>query len=140
MTPAAWEWHSFDGQLPGTPRAGSAPLHVGPGRWLLVAAQEAWIAELQAAQQDGRGALVDVSGRWVPFEFVDGGHDEGDPADSATHPLAAAAPLDLLLKDRDVAALWMFDCPVLLVRRNGATGVLVEASYAHSFRAMLATL
>ena len=60
--------------------------------------------------------------------------------DPSFHPLSAALPLELVLAGREAAITWVFDCPVIIVRRNTHTGVLVEASYEHSFRAMLATL
>lgn len=126
----AYEWVAFDGRLPGVPRGAGAPLHTGPDRWLLVAPQEDWLAVLQTAEQGGRGCLIDVTGRWVAVEF----------AAAAAHPLSAALPLELVLEEREAASAWVFDCPVIVVRRNGRIGVLVEASYEHSFRAMIATL
>ena len=79
MTLPAFEWQAFDGTLPGTPRAASAPLHIGPARWLLVAPQDSWLAELDAAQQAlelgqghrGRNRGVDVPAR------AERGHGEG---------------------------------------------------------------
>ena len=114
MSLPAWEWVAFDGALPGEPRGAGTALHIGPARWLLVAPGEPWLEELAAAGRRGQGALTDVSGRWVPVEFP---ADETDGG--AAHPLAAAVPLELVLRDRDVAALWAFDCPVLVVRRGG---------------------
>jgi len=131
MTLPAYEWVAFDGRLPGVPRGAGAPLHIGPARWLLIAPQESWLEVLQAAELGGHGALTEVSGRWVAVEFAAGG---------GAHPLSAALPLERVLADREAATTWAFDCPVIIVRRNSHIGVLVEASYEHSFRAMLATL
>jgi hypothetical protein len=125
MSLTAFEWIAFDGADPGTDLA----LSVAPARWLVVAPQESWLTERAQAQQAGRGVLIDVSGRWMPVDIAQ------DP-----RALRAAAPLELLLLDKDVASVWIFDCPVLIVRCNGETRVLAEASYAHSLRAMLARL
>ena len=125
MSLSAYEWVAFDGG----DASSDIALAIAPARWLVVAPQEAWLAERAQAARAGRGALIDVSGRWVPVEIA-----PDSPA------LSAAAPLELYLRDRDVAALWMFDCPVLIVRCNGEIRLLVEASYAHSLRAMLARL
>jgi sarcosine oxidase gamma subunit len=125
MSLPAFEWVAFDGAGAGTDLA----LGVAPARWLMVAPQESWLDERAQAEKAGRGALIDVSGRWMPVDLA-----------RNPHALDAAAPLDLILRDRDVASLWIFDCPVLIVRCNGETRLLVEASYAHSLRAMLARL
>jgi hypothetical protein len=129
MTLPACEWVAFDGRLPGVPRAAGEPLQIGPARWLLIAPQAAWLDVLHSAELGGRGALTDVTGRWVAVEFA-----------AQSDPLSAALPLERMLAGREVAMTWAFDCPVIVVRRAGGTGVLVEASYEHSFRAMLATL
>ena len=141
MTLHAYEWIAFDGRLPGVARAAGAPLQIGPARWLLIAPQASWLEVLHTAELGGRGALTEVTGRWVAVEFTTG--DAADGAVSAaahSHPLSAALPLELVLAGREAAITWVFDCPVIIVRRNTHTGVLVEASYEHSFRAMLATL
>jgi sarcosine oxidase gamma subunit len=134
-----YEWVTFDGRLPGVPRGAGAPLHIGPARWLLIAPQEAWLAVLHTAEQGGRGCLTDVTGRWIAVEFEAPGTN-APQMPSAAHPLSAALPLDRVLAQREAAVAWVFDCPVIVVRRNGRVGVLVEASYEHSFRAMIATL
>jgi sarcosine oxidase gamma subunit len=125
MSLPAFEWVAFDGAGAGSDLA----LPIAPARWLVVAPKEPWLTERAQAEQAGHGALTDVSGRWVPVDIAQG-----------SQVLNAAAPLDLMLREREVAALWIFDCPVLIVRCNGDTRVLVEASYAHSLRAMLARL
>ena len=125
MNLPAYEWVAFDGADAGTDLA----LSVAPARWLVVAPPESWLTERARAQTSGRGSLIDVSGRWIPVDIAE---DVG--------ALSAAAPLELIMRGRDVATLWIFDCPVLIVRCNGETRVLAEASYVHSLRAMLARL
>jgi hypothetical protein len=125
MSLPAFEWIAFDGADAGTDLA----LGVAPARWLVVGPPESWLAERAQAQHAGRGTLIDVSGRWIPVDVA-----------QDSRALIAAAPLELILLDKDVAPLWIFDCPVLIVRCNGEIRVLAEASYAHSLRAMLARL
>jgi|HubBroStandDraft_5_1064220.scaffolds.fasta_scaffold142312_2 hypothetical protein len=125
MSLPAFEWIAFDGADAATDIA----LAIAPARWLVVAPQASWLDDREQAEKAGRGALTDVSGRWVPVDL-----------DRNPHALDAAAPVDLILRDREVASLWIFDCPVLIVRCNGEIRLLVEASYAHSLRAMLARL
>jgi sarcosine oxidase gamma subunit len=125
MSLSAYEWIAFDG----ADARSDIALAIAPARWLVVAPEQAWLAARAQDAEAGRGALVDVSGRWVPVDIA-----QDSPA------LSAAAPLELYLRDRDVASLWIFDCPVLVVRCNGEIRLSVEASYAHSLRAMLARL
>ena len=125
MSLSTYEWVAFDGGDPGSDIA----LAIAPSRWLLVAPPVAWLAKRAQEQQAGHGALIDVSGRWEPVDISQN-----------LHALRGAAPLELVLRDRKVASLWIYDCPVLIVRCNGEIRVLVEASYAHSLRAMWARL
>ncbi len=125
MSFIAYEWVAFGNGVPGSDVA----LAIAPSRWLVVAPPEAWLAVRAQEERAGFGALIDVSGRWVPLDIT---HNP--------HALGGAAPLELILRDREVASLWIHDCPVLIVRCNGETRLLVEASYAHSLRAMLARL
>jgi sarcosine oxidase gamma subunit len=125
MSLPAFEWIAFDG----TDAATGMALAIAPARWLVVAPQESWLEDRALAEKAGRGALIDVSGRWVPVDL-----------DRNPKALDAAASVDLILRDREVASLWIFDCPVLIVRCDGEIRLLVEASYAHSLRAMLARL
>ncbi len=125
MSLSAYEWIAFDGEEP----ASDIALAVAPSRWLVIGPPASWLTDRAQQQLAGHGALIDVSGRWVP---VNPGGD--------LRALNAALPLELYLRDREVAPAWIFDCPVLIVRCNGETRLLVEASYAHSLRAMLARL
>ena len=136
MNLAAFEWCAFTGRLPVAQPGSGQALHIAPARWLLLGPNDAWLAQLARAEQAGRGALTDVTGRWESVAMP----GSTPPAGLADHPLNAAAPLELVLRDRDVASLWAFDCPVLIVRHADRIEVLVEASYACSFRAMLAGL
>jgi sarcosine oxidase gamma subunit len=125
MSLPAFEWVAFDGAGAGSDVA----LNIAPARWLVIAPQESWLAGRAQAEKAGHGILIDASGRWVPVDIA-----------KDSRALSAAAPLELILREREVAALWIFDCPVLIVRCNGEIRVLVEASYTHSLRAMLARL
>lgn len=141
-----FEWTAFEAGLPpaktlkirpgmvirdGSGRA--VALHPAPAQWLLPQPVESWLTELHAAQAQGRGVLTDVTGRWRVVHT---------PASTPTaarfivpHPLAAAMPLELYLRDREVAALWVFDCPVLVLRQGTGIDVWVEASYEAGLRA-----
>jgi sarcosine oxidase gamma subunit len=125
MSLPAFEWVSFDGADAGTDLA----LGIAPARWLVVGPQQAWLDERGEAENAGRGALIDVSGRWVAVDLA-----------RTPDAVNAAAPSDVVLWERDVASTWIFDCPVLIVRCQDEVRLLVEASYAHSLRAMLARL
>jgi hypothetical protein len=122
-----FEWCSFEGGLPLADRGDAYALHHAPVRWLLPNLSAAGLSALSEAAAAGRGALTEVTGRWQLIHIPQ-------------HLLSAALPLDLMLQGRDVAALWLFDSPVLVSRRAAAIEVWVEASYASSLRALLATL
>ncbi len=151
----SFEWLAFDPGLPGTDGSvtnaiAEAPgavardetgralaLHFAPSRWLLPAPDVRWLGALSAAAAQGRGALTDVTGRWRSIDVPTG----ADPAARDAHPLRAGVPLDSILRGRDAASLWVFDCPVLIARRTAAEfEIWVEASYEASFREMLATI
>jgi hypothetical protein len=77
--------------------------------------------------------LTDITGRWRVVHT---------PAPAPTgarcivpHPLAGAMPIELYLRGREVAALWVFDCPVLVLRQGAGLDVWVEASYEAGLRA-----
>lgn len=128
---ALHEWISFDGALP-SGAADAEGVNHAPGRWLLDCEDGTLRNALLAAEVTGAGVLIDVRERWIELNC--------GPATLTEHPLNAAAPLGLVLRNRDNALLWVFDCPVLLLRSGQHVRVLVERSYAHSLRAMLARL
>jgi len=136
----AFEWYAFDAAAPlaGAERAGAVvrdaagrarALHFAPQRWLLPQPDDALLGQLLARESSAGGVLCDVTGRWCLLELP-------SPA-AGRHPLQAAAAPELVLRDRDAAALWLFDCPVLLARGAAGFEVWVESSYADGFRAML---
>lgn len=150
-----FEWFAFEPGLPApeesaTNGIAAAPgavardehgralaLHFAPARWLLLSPAARWLGVLSAAAARGRGVLSDVTGRWRYIEISMG----ADRAGRTDHPLSAGAPLDMILRERDVASLLVFDCPVLIARRAAAGfEVWVEASYEASFREMLAKI
>ncbi len=148
-TPRCLEWTGFAPPPPelgtGADRRGAVCrrpdgtpicLHPAPDRWLVPDAPEPLVAALQSAERDGQGACVEVSGRWRVLRLAPGAEATATP-----HPLSAAMPLALVLAERGCAALWAFDCPVIVAADDGGGhDVWLEASYESSFTAMLATL
>ena len=159
-TPAAWrlvactptpcyEWTAY-GALPAelganAPRpgavciaadGGTVSLHPAPARWLLPDVAPAVVAALDAAQRAQAGVLTDVTGKWRRLRFV--ATDRAAPAQA--HPLSSGLPIELLLNDRDCAATWVFDCPVIVARCAEELETWIEASYEASFVELLATL
>jgi hypothetical protein len=59
---------------------------------------------------------------------------------SVRRVLSSDADLTLVLCDRECAAVWLFDCPTILVTMQGGFEAWVEASYLHSFVANAARI
>ncbi len=104
-------------------------LHFAPGRWLLPSVSAALAARCRGFVTAGLAALVDVEGKWRMFALRGPG---------AKRSLAAGVPVELILRQRACAALTLFDCPVVLSRRDAAFEVWAHASYSMHLRAALA--
>lgn len=110
-------------------------LHYAPDRWLISAPEPSTVAELERASSAGEGVHTEVSGKWLVIRIEGAAH--GAPGVS---PLAAGFAEEHVLKDRDCAALWVFDCPVIAARVEANIEIWLEASYEASFQATLESL
>jgi len=143
-----FEWNGF-GPVPaelgvGAERPGAVcrrpdgkllSMHPAPDRWLLPDPPASLLDSLDQAERQELGVCTDVSGRWRTLVIV-----PVEGTGSQSHPLSAAMPLALVLAERGCAALWAFDCPVIVATNALGHEIWVEASYQASFIAMLATL
>jgi hypothetical protein len=108
-------------QAPGAAvRDGQEPilLHVAPGRWFAPAASEGLRAQLLALSE--YGALNEVEGKWQRFNLE--GRD-------STAVLAETIDIVAILKDRDCAAVHLFDCPSIVTPVIGGYAVWTRASH-----------
>ena len=108
-------------------------LHHSPNRWLLPQADPALVATLGAAGD--AGVLSEVNGKWREI-LLPGAASASDPV----HPVRASFACDLVLARRDCAALWLFDCPLVIARDARDLTLWLEASFEASFRASLRLL
>ena len=99
-------------------------LHFAPRRWLAPAPDTALMARLNALAARGQGALVDVEGKWRRV-LVEG--------PGAAQALASTISVEAVLRDRECAAVSLFDCPAILARQGGAFDLWVAASYLDHF-------
>lgn len=107
--------------------------HHAPRRWLLPDPGRGVIAALLNAT--GTGVLSEVNGKWREV-LLPGAASATDPV----HPVRASFACDLVLARRDCAALWLFDCPLVIARDARDLTLWLEASYEASFRASLALI
>ena len=112
-------------------------LHFAPGRWLVPDPDLVTRALLASTAQQGSGTLVDASGKWDALVI----HGPG-----AARLLACDLAIEAVLRDRDCAAVTLFDCPATIARVPGGFALWVQSSYtsdfmacAESFRAALAS-
>jgi heterotetrameric sarcosine oxidase gamma subunit len=106
-------------------------LHFAPRRWLVPAPDAALAARLNELAARGLGALVDVEGKWRSVRA------EGPAAAQA---IASTISVDAILRDRECAAVSLFDSPTILARRGGAFDLWVAASYLDHFIEVTRTL
>jgi sarcosine oxidase gamma subunit len=106
----------------------AALLHFAPGHFLAPQASPAMRRHLDALEVAGNGACFDVDGKWRHLAVTGTG---------AARLLAATIDVGRVLQHRECAAVTLFDCPAVLLRRADGYDVWVEASYATDFRAML---
>jgi hypothetical protein len=99
-------------------------LHFAPRRWLVPAPDAALVARLSGLAAQGRGTLVDVEGKWRRLR----------PAGAGAVPaIASTISVESVLRDRECAAVSLFDSPVILARKDGAFDLWVAASYVGHF-------
>jgi hypothetical protein len=99
-----------------------AVLHHAPSRWLVFpvdAEVRAWVESAGA-----QGCVVaDVSGKWRGYLLVD-----------AARSLASGGDIEALLRERDCAAVALFDCPVIIAKCAPDYLIWVQRSFSAAFR------
>jgi len=115
-------------------------LHYAPDRWLIPLPAPSTLEELERAANAGGGVLTEVSGKWLLIRVAGAAIAGAAQAEPSTTPLAAGFAKELVLKDRDCAALWLFDCPVIVSRDAPDLEIWLEASYEASFLSTLDSL
>ena len=120
------------GQLPGTPgtlHLGDLGqirlLHFAPGRFLAPSPQSSLIQVLDDLQADGVGVVFDVEGKWHAYRMTGRGSERF---------LASTIDVSRALRNRDCAAVPLFDCSAIVAGRPGGFDVWVEASYSRAFK------
>lgn len=103
-------------------------LHFAPGRFLLPAPTPDLARQLDSLAQAGVGVTFDVDGKWRELTITGSG---------VHRLLSSGADVAAVLAHRECAALYLFDCPVVLARRADGFDVWVQASYATDFRETL---
>jgi sarcosine oxidase gamma subunit len=101
-------------------------LHFAPERWLAPNPDLDTRASLARAAGEGLGVLIDVSGKWDEVRI----HGQG-----AGRLLACDLAIEEVLKDRDCAAVTLFDCPATVARAPDGFVVWVQSSYTSDFMA-----
>ena len=79
--------------------------------------------------------LSEVNGKWREI-LLPGAASASEPV----HPVRASFACDLVLARRDCAALWLFDCPLVIARDARDLTLWLEASFEASFTASLRLL
>ena len=122
------DWPFAAGAVRRTEAGRAVLLHFAPWRWLVPDPDADIAARLGAHVDAGVGVLIDVTGKW-----------RGIALSGADMPrvLAAGVAVDIVLAARDCAALWLFDCPVILARDGATLDLWVQSSYAPSLMATL---
>jgi hypothetical protein len=110
-------------------------MHHAPNRWLLPNLQPPLRDLLLTAETRQCGVLTQVSGKWQCIRLL-----PPKTTHKLRHPLGAGMPVELILEQRQCAAIVLFDCPVIVESDDGLLSVWVESSYLNSFLEMLKTL
>jgi hypothetical protein len=101
-----------------------ALLHFAPRRWLVVSPGANLKAGLADLDDRGLGALVDVDEKWLPLRV-------GEPSKSLGTCIAAGA----VLRDRQCAAVSIFDCPAIIAGGESGIDLWVASSFVDTLRA-----
>lgn len=133
---AAYHWPEQQDARPGWPSAAGALardsdddaslLHFAPGRVLAPDPSASTEALLDAAASQGMGTWIDVTGKWARYSVRGPG---------AARLLACALSLDVVLGNRDCAAVTIFDCPAIIATCRDGFDLWVLSSYAGDFLA-----
>ncbi len=99
-------------------------MHFAPGRWLAPEPTAELLSLLSAAQQAATGTLVNVSGKWDQLWMRGPG---------AARLLACTIDWQVMLEQRDCAAVTLFDCPAIVARAADGFAVWVQSSYTSHF-------
>lgn len=105
---------------------GCTHLYFAPGRWLTTRPPGA----VAPSDVPGTLSVVDVSGKWSLLQL------SGVDAELV---LRCQMAVDSILAGRACAAVTVFDCPVVVVRRGGGFDLLAHASYSEHLRDALVT-
>jgi sarcosine oxidase gamma subunit len=97
------------------PGVQDAALQIAADRWLILNQLPALPAGF---------AITDVTGKWREIQLSGA---------SATRLLANTVDVEALLTGRGCARTALFDCPAILMRRDGGYAVWIERSYEHAF-------
>ena len=95
-------------------------LHFAPGRWLVPDPSAETRALLEHAADGGNGDVVDVTGKWEALMLTGPG---------AGRLLACDVAVEEVLKDRECAAISLFDAPATVARASGGYAIWVQSSY-----------
>jgi hypothetical protein len=114
------------GQIERNAEGRATLLHFAPRRWLAPAPSGALRARLIDLENRGKGALIDVDGKWQQLRAADAGI------------LESSLNVGAVLRNRDCAAAAVFDCPAILARDDAALDLWVASSYLDSFLSALA--
>ncbi len=99
-------------------------LHFAPGIWLSLECDSACASDPPTPD----AILTDVTGKWIGLRLT-GRHVQ--------NVLASHIAVNVILKNRQCAALRLCDCPALLVRTGELCEVWTHASYRDSLLAAL---
>lgn len=101
-------------------------LHFAPRRWLVPAPDAALGERLADLERRGKGALIEVEGKWQRLHIADAGR-----------MLGSSINVGAILRGRQCAATTVFDCPAILAGDETAVDLWVASSYLDSFLAAL---
>ncbi len=107
--------------------AGSAAaLAIAPRRWLIPAPTPLLLGRLRELDDQGRGTLSDVDGKWQALDARGA---------ESRRLLESTIDLNETLNQRGCASTVLFDCPAVIARRETGFDLWVGSSYLHSFLA-----
>jgi len=122
-------WSSVPGAVARDASGDPVLLHYAPGRWLVSGTGP--VVEAALAHIPSFGTAADVTGKWL------GLHLAGEPA---RRLLASTVAIEAVLRNRECAALLLFDCPCVIARTSTGHVAWLQASYRAHFLAVAATI